>query len=63
HHPFRIPPPHHGRIRSTFFQMNCIQHEEYDPEGNLLITVRMHHVDWPRLEKRDHAALRDFIVT
>lgn len=30
--------------------MNCIQQEEYDPEGNLLITVRMQQVDWARLE-------------
>ncbi len=43
--------------------MNCIQQEEYDPEGNLLITVRMQQVDWARLEKREQADLCDFIVT
>ncbi|AVH31482.1 GTPase HflX [Vibrio fluvialis] len=59
----RIPPQHQGRIRSTFFQMKCIQQEEYDQEGNLLITVRMQQVDWSRLEKREEAVLRDFIVT
>ncbi|WP_159739902.1 ribosome rescue GTPase HflX [Vibrio atypicus] len=59
----RIPPQHQGRLRSTFFQMNCIQREEYDQEGNLLIDVRMQQVDWSRLEKRDEAVLRDFIVT
>ncbi|EKO3563048.1 GTPase HflX [Vibrio fluvialis] len=59
----RIPPQHQGRIRSTFFQMKCIQQEEYDPEGNLLITVRIQQVDWSRLEKREEAVLRDFIVT
>lgn len=58
-----IPPQHQGRIRSTFFQMKCIQDEEYDQEGNLLITVRMQQVDWSRLEKREEAVLRDFIVT
>ncbi|WP_114813537.1 GTPase HflX [Vibrio cholerae] len=62
-HHLRIPPRHQGRIRSTFFQMNCIQQEEYDPEGNLLITVRMQQVDWARLEKREQADLCDFIVT
>ncbi|MGL4830338.1 MAG: ribosome rescue GTPase HflX [Vibrio sp.] len=62
-HHLRIPPQHQGRIRSTFFQMNCIQQEEYDPEGNLLITVRMQQVDWARLEKREQADLCDFIVT
>jgi len=59
----RIPPQHQGRLRSTFFQMKCIQHEEYDQDGNLLIDVRMQQVDWSRLEKRDEAVLRDFIVT
>ncbi|EKO3519624.1 GTPase HflX [Vibrio fluvialis] len=59
----RIPPQHQGRIHSTFFQMKCIQQEEYDQEGNLLITVRMQQVDWSRLEKREEAVLRDFIVT
>ncbi|MGD8113050.1 ribosome rescue GTPase HflX [Vibrio sp. NTOU-M3] len=58
-----IPPQHQGRIRSTFFQLNCIQHEEYDQDGNLLINVRMQQVDWSRLEKREEADLRDFIVT
>ncbi|RTZ13641.1 GTPase HflX [Vibrio aquaticus] len=59
----RIPPQHQGRLRSTFFQMKCIQQEEYDQEGNLLIEVRMQQADWSRLEKRDEAVLRDFIVT
>ncbi len=58
-----VPPQHQGRIRSTFFQMNCIQEEEYDSEGNLLISIRMQQVDWSRLEKREEAVLRDFIVT
>ncbi|GAA5648541.1 ribosome rescue GTPase HflX [Vibrio proteolyticus] len=59
----QIPPQYQGRLRSTFFQMNCIQNEEYDPDGNLLIDIRMQQVDWSRLEKREGAVLRDFIVT
>ena len=59
----RIPQQQQGRIRSTFFQMKCIQREEYDQDGNLLIDVRMQQVDWSRLEKREGAVLRDFIVT
>ncbi|WP_260261309.1 ribosome rescue GTPase HflX [Vibrio intestinalis] len=58
-----IPPQHQGRLRSTFFQMKCIQQEEYDQDGNLLINIRMQQVDWSRLEKREGAVLRDFIVT
>ncbi len=59
----RIPPQHQGRFRSTFFQMKCIQQEEYDQDGNLLIDIRMQQVDWSRLEKREGAVLSDFIVT
>ena len=62
-HSLCIPPQLFGRIRSIFFEMNCIKQEEYDPEGNLLITVRLQQVDWFRLEKREAAVLRDFIVT
>ncbi|WP_418113581.1 ribosome rescue GTPase HflX [Vibrio scophthalmi] len=58
-----IPPQHQGRLRSTFFQMKSIQQEEYDQDGNLLINIRMQQVDWSRLEKREGAVLRDFIVT
>ncbi|PMH42371.1 GTPase HflX [Vibrio sp. 10N.286.49.B3] len=59
----KVSPLHQGRIRSTFFQMNCIQHEEYDEDGNLLIDIRMQLTDWSRLEKKEGAVLRDFIVT
>ncbi|ANS86643.1 GTPase HflX [Vibrio scophthalmi] len=58
-----VPPQHQGRLRSTFFQMKSIQQEEYDQDGNLLINIRMQQVDWSRLEKREGAVLRDFIVT
>ncbi|WP_428775723.1 ribosome rescue GTPase HflX [Vibrio sp.] len=58
----KIPPEHQGRMRSTFFQMKCIQQEEYDQDGNLLIDIRMQQADWSRLEKREGAVLSDFIV-
>ncbi|MFB1094833.1 ribosome rescue GTPase HflX [Vibrio diabolicus] len=62
-HQLRIPPQYQGRFRSTFFQMKCIQREEYDQDGNLLIDIRMQQVDWSRLEKREGAVLTGFIVT
>jgi GTP-binding protein HflX len=58
-----IPPKHQGRIRSLFFQNRSILQESYDQKGNLLISIRMQQADWSRLEKREHAVLRDFIVT
>jgi GTP-binding protein HflX len=59
----QIPPAYQGRIRSVFFEKQCILNEGYDEEGNLLIDIRMQNVDWQRLEKREGAVLRDFIVT
>jgi GTP-binding protein HflX len=58
----RIPPQYQGRLRSLFFEMRCIQFEEYDQDGNLLIDIRMQQVDWSRLVKREEAVLSDFIV-
>lgn len=58
-----IPPMNQGRIRSLFFQLNAIQAEEYDEQGNLLIDIRMQQVDWLRLVKREGAVMSDFIVT
>jgi GTP-binding protein HflX len=58
-----IPPQHQGRIRSLFFQKKSIQKESYDPDGNLLISIRMQLADWSRLEKKEHVVLRDFIVS
>ncbi len=62
HYRLRIPPQYQGRLRSLFFEMRCIQFEEYDQDGNLLIDIRMQQVDWSRLEKREGAVLGDFIV-
>ncbi|CAK3928196.1 GTPase [Vibrio crassostreae] len=58
-----IPHQHQGRIRSLFFEMKCIQQEEYDENGNLLIDIRMQQIDWSKLEKREGALLGGFIVT
>jgi GTP-binding protein HflX len=58
-----IPPEFQGRLRSVFFQTRSIVSEEYDSQGNLLINVRMQQADWSRLEKKEYAVLRDFIVT
>jgi GTP-binding protein HflX len=58
----RIPPQYQGRLRSLFFEMRCIQFEEYEQDGNLLIDIRMQQVDWSRLVKREEAVLSDFIV-
>ncbi len=58
----RIPPEAIGQIRSKFFQLRCILHEEYEQDGNLLVDVRLPHTDWLKLEKRVDSTLGNFIV-
>ncbi|NLS14684.1 GTPase HflX [Vibrio sp. SM6] len=62
-HRLCVPPAHQGRFRSQFFNLRCIQQEEYDEQGNLLIDIRMKQADWSRIEKREGALLGNFIVT
>lgn len=58
-----IPPQHQGRWHSIFSKFKCIQHQEYDIDGNLLINIRMQKVDWSKIEKKEGAVLRDFVVS
>ncbi len=48
----RIPPACIGRMHSAFYRMHCIQHEEFQEDGHLLLDVRMPESEWHRLEKR-----------
>lgn len=57
-----IPPQHQGRFYSLLVQMNSIEQQHYDQDGNAILDIRMQQVDWSRLVKREGAVLNDFIV-
>ncbi len=53
--------PDSGKFRSTLHQLNCIDDERYDDEGNCMLQVRMPIEDWNRLVKQDKANIERFI--
>ncbi|KLV00371.1 GTPase HflX [Photobacterium aquae] len=61
-HTLCLPPQFIGRYRSKFYQLGCILHEEYDPDGSLKIDIRLPLTEWARLQKRESTSLDDFIV-
>ncbi|WP_413113884.1 ribosome rescue GTPase HflX [Thaumasiovibrio sp. DFM-14] len=62
-HCLHVPPQHAGRLRSLFCQYDCIEQESYEPDGTLVIDVRMQQTDWQRLKKRESSLLEGFIVS
>ena len=59
-HTLKIPP-HYGRWRGTFYQLNCISDEQYDEQGNCFLDVKLPVREWNRLIKKDEAELERFI--
>ncbi len=46
-------PPQAGRLRSRFYQLQAIEKEWIDEDGNVGMVVRMPIVDWRRLCKQE----------
>lgn len=63
HYQLRIPPAACGRVRSRLCQLDCIVREEFEPDGSLLLEVRLAEADWQRLVKREDAELNSFILS
>lgn len=53
HFELRLPPPQAGRLRSRFYQLQAIEKEWIDEDGNVGMVVRMPIVDWRRLCKQE----------
>jgi GTP-binding protein HflX len=54
-------PPSHGKFRGALYQLNCIDNERYDDQGNCLLDVKMPASEWNRLVKQDEALIQGFI--
>jgi len=54
-------PPSAGKLRGALYQLNCIDNERYDDEGNCLLHVKMPIDEWNRLIKHDEANIERFI--
>jgi len=52
-----------GKLRSTLYQLHCVEREGISDDGKWLLDVRMPRIEWLRLEKREGDNLRGFIAT
>jgi GTP-binding protein HflX len=50
-------PPAEGRLRAAFYELNCIENESYDENGDCLLDIRINNVDLSRLRKQFDGAL------
>jgi GTP-binding protein HflX len=59
-HSLRLPASE-GKVRSLFYQLNCIEEECYDDNGDCLIKVKLPAREWNRLIKLNEADIEGFI--
>ena len=59
-HTLRIPPVA-GKLMGQLHQLNCINNESYDEQGNCLVEVKLPEREWNRLIKQDKDAVERFI--
>ena len=55
-------PPNYGKIKGQLYKLNCIDHEDYDEQGNCLVDIRLSKKDWNKFIKQDEAAIKQFIA-
>lgn len=51
-HNLKIPPKA-GKFRGALYQLNCIDNERYDEQGNCLVNIRLPLREWNRLIKQE----------
>lgn len=59
-HSLRLPPQA-GKLKGELYELNCINSEEYDEQGNCLINIKLASREWNRLVKHDKALIESFI--
>ncbi|PKF61186.1 GTPase HflX [Psychromonas sp. psych-6C06] len=55
-------PPAQGKLRAAFYELNCIDNESYDENGDCILDIRINNVDLSRLRKQFDGALEACIV-
>jgi len=55
-------PPAQGKLRAAFYELNCIESESFDENGDCLLDIRINNVDLSRLRKQFDGALEACIV-
>ncbi|OKY26842.1 ribosome rescue GTPase HflX [Thalassotalea sp. PP2-459] len=54
-------PPAYGKLRGELYDLNCIERESYDEQGNCLIEVKLPEQEWNKLRKQDEVHIERFI--
>jgi GTP-binding protein HflX len=54
-------PPSEGKLRGKLYELNCIEQEEFDEQGNGLLKIRLPTREWHRLIKQDNTTIERFI--
>ena len=55
-------PASDGKIRGTLYQLNCINKQGYDANGDWLVDITMLAVDWQKMDKKFEHRLSDYVV-
>lgn len=55
-------PPSEGKLRGILYELNCINFEEFDEQGNCLIKITLPVREWNRIIKQDNAIIERFII-
>ena len=45
-------PPSDGKLRHAFYQLNCVEKEEINEQGEFLLSIRLEKTEWLKLVKR-----------
>tara|TARA_Y100000034_G_scaffold135134_1_gene205830 strand:+ start:1372 stop:2658 length:1287 start_codon:yes stop_codon:yes gene_type:complete len=59
-HSLKIPPTA-GKFLGALYQLNCIDNEDYDENGNCLVNIKLPVREWNRLIKQEKADVERFI--
>ena len=54
-------PPSEGKLRGKLYELNCIENEQFDEQGNGILQVKLPSREWNRLVKQDNAIIERFI--
>ncbi|SET18790.1 ribosome rescue GTPase HflX [Thalassotalea agarivorans] len=59
-HTLKIPP-NASKLRAQLYQLNCIDKENYDEQGNCLLSIKLPTKDWYQFLKQDQSTIEGFI--
>lgn len=55
-------PAKYGKLRAALYELNCIDREVFDENGDCLLTVRINNIDFCRLTKKFEGAVEECLI-